>query len=786
MTRAAGVLAAILTLSGLPPAGAQKFPTGAAETQLAVEQLTIRASALMIAAHPDDENTALLAWLARGRKVRTGYLSLTRGEGGQNLIGSEQGSLLGVIRTQELLAARRIDGAEQYFSSAVDFGFTKTADEALAKWGREKVLGDVVYTIRKFRPDVIILRFSGTPRDGHGQHQASAILGKEAYFAAADPKRFPQQLGQVRPWQAKRLVWNVFSFNRQQEDDSAKMAGRIEVDLGEYDPLLGYSYSEIAGISRSQHRSQGMGSAERRGSVRNYLVHVAGEPAKTDLFDGIQVNAGNSFLSEAARNFQPRAMEKTIPLLLKARAQAADRSPIDEAVALCAGLFLDASSDRAWVASGSPVRVSVQAVNRSHVPIRLESVQFGVLPDIPVGETLGYNRPVTRSVQWKAVRLPEPLSAVFRMRVADEEIVVRRPVQNRFVDNLRGELTRPFAVVPPVSVRVAEPVVLFPTAAAKDVAVQIRSYGPNRTGSVKLRLAPGWKAEPPEAAFQLMADGQESTLPFRVTPPPNATSAIVQAMALVDGTEVTEQVLVIDYPHIPPQTLFLAASAKLVRVPVQISAKRVGYVMGAGDQVAELLPQTGIDVTLLSEEQLARGDLSQFEAIVTGVRAYNTRADLRANHHRLMEYVRNGGTVVVQYNVLERGFTAGDPRVLDRIGPYPLKIGSERVSVEEAPAEVLKAAHPLLTTPNKITPADWNGWVQERGLYFASEWDAKYEALVSTHDPGEPARRGGLLYTRYGKGTYVFTAFSWFRQLPAGVPGAWRIFANLLSAGKAR
>jgi hypothetical protein len=301
-----------------------------------------------------------------------------------------------------------------------------------------------------------------------------------------------------------------------------------------------------------------------------------------------------------------------------------------------------------------------------------------------------------------------------------------------------------------------------------------------------LQLPEGWRVEPPEIRFELPADAEEKALRFAVTPPAGSSSAHAKAIATVDGKEVADQVLVIDYPHIPPQTLFPAASANVVRVPVDVRARRVGYVMGAGDQVADLLPQIGIEVTLLTEEDLARGDLSRFDAIITGVRAYNTRRDLRANHHRLMEYVHNGGTMIVQYNVLERGFTAGDPRTVDRIGPYPLKAGSGRVSVEEASIEVLKANHPLLTTPNVITSADWSGWVQERGLYFPDQWDPKYEALVSTSDPGEPARRGGLLYTRYGRGVYVFTAFSWFRQLPAGVPGAWRIFAHLLSAGKAQ
>jgi LmbE family N-acetylglucosaminyl deacetylase len=771
-----------ITLACLLSTASAHERAGAVKTQLALDRLTVRASALMIAAHPDDENTALLAWLALGRKVRTGYLSLTRGEGGQNLIGSEQGRLLGVIRTQELLAAREVDGAQQFFTRAVDFGFSKTAEETHAKWGRDQVLGDIVYRIRKFRPDVIVLRFSGTPRDGHGHHQSSAILGKEAFFAAADPSRFPEQLKEVQPWQAKRIVWNVFSFSREDEARDAKLPGRIEVDLGEYNPLLGYSYSEIAGISRSQHRSQGMGSAERRGSLKNYLVHVAGDPAKSDLFDGIAMETDEPALKQAAASFDPRQPEKVVPLLLQARARSERKPEIDEAIALCAGLFLDVSSDRAWVPAGAPVRFTVQAVNRASLPVELVSASVGSVAEVPFATSLEYNTPVTRTAQWQAHRDNAPHEAVFRLRVQGQEITVVRPVWNRYVDKVRGELTRPFTVVPPVSLHLAEPVAVFPTTAPKRVAVLIRAYGPNRSGSVTLQLPPSWKVEPAQRPFTLAADGQQTSLEFEVTAPAAASAVEANAAATVDGTEVSHRVVVIDYPHIPPQTVFEPASAKFVRVPVESTAKRVGYVMGAGDEIARLLPQIGVETVLLNEEDLARGQLSQFDAIVTGVRAYNTRADLRANHHRLMQYVQGGGTMVVQYNVVERG----DARDLERIGPFPLKIGRDRVSVEEASVEVLKPEHPLLVKPNRITSADWDGWVQERGLYYASEWDPKYETVIATNDPGEPSRPGGLLYARYGKGVYVFTAYSWFRQLPAGVPGAWRIFANLIGAGRAQ
>ena len=421
--RALAVLAAILVLVCPSGARAQKAPTDSAAIQFALDRLNTSGAALMIAAHPDDENTALLSWFARRRNVRTGYLSLTRGEGGQNLIGSEQGHLLGLIRTQELLAARRIDGAEQFFTRAVDFGFSKSADETLAKWGRDQVLGDIVYVIRKFRPDVIVLRFSGTPRDGHGHHQSSAILGREAFFAAADPARFPEQLKEVQPWKAKRVVWNTFAFTREQEKEAEAMKDRLEVDLGEYNPLLGYSYSEIAGISRSQHRSQGMGSQERRGSVKNHLVHVAGEKATRDLFDGVDLSAGIPALTEAARSFDPRDPSKTIPLLLKARPAIKDegkRRELDETVAMCTGLWLDATTDRPMAAVGSKVTITAQAVNRSRVPVELVSIDINSAQN--VGQPLAYNTPFTKTVEWTA---KPPDSAPLRSEPEHPPVAVR-------------------------------------------------------------------------------------------------------------------------------------------------------------------------------------------------------------------------------------------------------------------------------------------------------------------------------------------------------------------------
>jgi hypothetical protein len=807
------------------PAAAQKNLAGAGQTELALERLNVLGSLLTVGAHPDDENTALLAYLARGRKIRAAYLALTRGDGGQNLIGSEKGELLGLVRTQELLAARRIDGAEQYFTRAVDFGFSKTAEETFEKWGHEAILADVVWTIRRFRPDVLVVGGSS----GHGHHQASGILTREAYAAAADKTRFPEQLRWVEPWQAKRLVSGGFGGG---PGGGGGAASGIRLDTGAYDPLLGFSYTEIAGMSRSMHRTQGMGAPERRGPSSMALAVVAGEPAAGDLFDGIDTTwnrlpggaAVGSILGEAARTFLPRQPEKTISLLVQARPLvAAIKDPwaglklqeLDAAIALCAGLYLDASTDRHAVTPGETLQVNFEATNRSRFPLALKGVKLEGMAGAPAEEfapvTLAYNQPDRRSLKitvppdqpysqpyWlqkpsngftyviddqQMVGLaesPPALRARIRIQAGSEEIEFIRPVVRRYVDRVAGETSRPLVVAPPVAVSISEQVVMFTDAKPKTVAALLRSNVAGVTGELRLEASPGWRIQPSSSSFRMGAAGEETTLSFTVTPPGGPAPGELRAIARVSGREVSSGMLVIEYPDNPPQTVFPPSSARLVRADVRTLARKVGYVMGAGDEVPRALEQLGCEVTLLGTEELARGDLSRFDAIVTGVRAYNVRADLVANQQRLLDYVRQGGALVVQYITADRRSVASS----QGIGPYPFQVGSSRVTVEEAPVTFPNPKQVLLLAPNRIGEEDFRGWVQERGLYFASQWDGRYEPVFESHDPGEEPLPGGNLYARYGKGAYVFTAYAWFRQLPAGVPGAFRIFANLLSAAK--
>ncbi len=872
---------AAIALTLLPPAAAvaQRNVAGETKMRLMLDEINNLGSVMMIAAHPDDENTALLAYLARGRHVRTAYLSLTRGEGGQNLIGSEQGDELGIIRTEELQAARKIDGAEQYFTRAIDFGFTKTADETLgSKWPRDKVLGDVVWAIRRFRPDVIILRFSGTPRDGHGQHQASAILGKEAFAAAADPSKFPEQLKYVTTWQAQRLMTNLAAFNPAQEKELEKIPDKMELDLGAYSPELGYSYNEIAGMSRSQHRSQAMGTAERRGSVINYFVTERGDKAKNDIFDNINIGWSrleggaqvSNLLNQAAAAFVPAHPEALVPLLGKVRPLmasviASSKNPLaerkleelDEAIALAGGIWVEALTDKYAVIPGANVKVTLSAIARNPGEVTLLGAKLagiGVVAPAIAPAVLAFNKPSQHPVTVKvpdtapysqpywlelpkqgamyAVPNPEEvgtpenapvLSAEFQLKVDGVDIALKRPVEYRYVDRVYGELTRPLAIVPPVGVEFGGLPLVFTDNKPRHVEVPVKSNAGKLAGDIKLAVPAGWRYTPEAQHFNLGGANEESVVSFDLTPPAGESQGTLTAMAFVDGRTVALNTRVIDYPHIPAQTLFPPAESKLVRIELKNLSKHVGYIVGAGDEVPDALRQMGCEVTFLGKDDLVHGDLSRFDAIVTGVRAWNTRSDLRANYQRLYKYAENGGTVIVQYNVPEGGGPGGtpptapagtangsaangsapppanalaaitgvtpDPTLLDHIGPYPIKESREskdRVTVEEAPVTFPNPQLPLLHSPNEITNKDFEGWIQERGVNFATEWDPKYQSVLESHDPGEKPMPGGMLYTRYGKGAYIFTAYSWFRQLPAGVPGAYRMFANMLSAAKAQ
>jgi len=803
-----------IVAENLPPAG---------ERRLALEKASVLGSVLYLAAHPDDENTALLAYLAKGRRLRTAYLSLTRGDGGQNLIGTEQGDALGAIRTQELLAARRVDGAEQFFTRAIDFGYSKTAEETLRFWGHDEILADVVWVIRSFRPDVVITRFPESGEGGHGHHTASAILAREAFEAAGDPQRFPEQLAHVAPWKATRLLWNAW----RREGQPVPSTPRLTVDLGTYDPLLGQAYTELAATARTFHKSQGFGSSPRRGPVPNELELVAGSPAEKDLMEGIDTSwrwlpggdAVEAALSRARSTYADAAPHLAVPALLEAhealRRLAPDpwvdvkRGELEALIRACTGLWLEATASEASVSPGSTLKVTATAINRSPAPLRLLRVtpSLGGVP-LPADAALGTNQPKVTELAlavpadmpvthpyWLAgqhrngryeigdLRLvgrpeaPAPLSVTFTVALAGNELELAVPVEHRLTDPVNGERICPVAIVPPVTATFAAPVLVFADSSPRPVPLRVRAHRADAFARLALRLPPGFAAKPESVDVHLARIDEEKTVVFEVAAPSDPAAGEIAAVVLNGAATVARGDEVLDYPHIPPLQLLPPSVVRAVRVRATAGVRRIGYIPGAGDEVGEVLRQLGLVVVTLDAADLDGAALAQLDAVVTGVRAANTRPELATAMPVLLDFVASGGTLVMQYNT-ERGLD------MARFAPFPLKLSRNRVTDEAAPVRFLLPEHPVLSEPNRLTDADFAGWIQERGLYFAEEWDPAYAAPLGMHDPGENELTGSLLVARHGRGRYVYTGLAFFRQLPAGNPGAIRLFLNLLGTGR--
>ena len=788
-----------------------------------LDGLPVVGTVLYIAAHPDDENTRLLAWLANVRHVRTVYLSLTRGDGGQNLIGEEQDGLFGLIRTRELLEARRIDRAEQLFTRARDFGYSKTPEETLALWGHDEILADVVWAIRLVQPDVIVTRFPTGGPPNHGHHTASAILASEAFTAAADPARFPEQLDRVRPWQAKRLLWNVSSWTMTPETDTSRW---LKVDVGTYSPLLGASMGELAGRSRSMHKSQGFGAPQQRGPLPEYFEALAGTPPQADLLDGLDLTWGRvpdasplgERLEALVAAYDDRAPHRSVEGLLEARglATALPDSPwkthtlrrLDALVVACAGLHLEALADRVGGSPGDAVTVKLEATNRSPVPLTLIAA---TLPDgsrVPLDAPLADDVPFLRSIDatipagapstgpyWLRERQatarftvsdrsllglpvgPPALPVTFELGVGSGRLTVVRDLAFKWVDPVQGERTRAFEVGPPATAAFAREALVFPGSAPRPVSVTVHASRAGLRGDVRLEVPAGWSVTPASLPLELAKAGDEETCVFTVSPPPRAADSPPRAKAVitVGGRAYSEAVTHIEYPHFPIQAVHREASVPLVAFPLVRKGDRVGYVEGPGDKVADALRDLGYAVDVLSDETLSHGDLSPWSAIVVGVRAFSNTPRIAVWQPRLMSWVEHGGTLVVQYATQNRLSS-----LLAPIGPKPLEIAQGRVTDETAPVKLLAPDHPILTRPNRLTGADWDGWVQERGLYFAASWDPAWTPLLEMADPGEGPQQGALLAMDHGAGHVVYVGLSLFRQLPAGVPGAFRLLANLV------
>ncbi|CAG4994811.1 hypothetical protein DYBT9275_01472 [Dyadobacter sp. CECT 9275] len=821
------ILLSLILISAVTKLSAQ---TSAGEIYQNLKKLNVLGSVLYIAAHPDDENTLMLSYLSKDQLVRTGYMSLTRGDGGQNLIGPEQGYNIGVIRTQELLGARRIDGAEQFFSRAYDFGFSKTRDETLRFWNKDKVLGDVVWMIRKFQPDVIITRFPPDPRAGHGHHQTSAYLAEEAFALAPDPKAYPDQLKFVKTWQTKRLVWNSFTPGFTNKKPTDEKTPFISIEIGGYNTVLGKSYTEIAAESRSMHKSQAFGSSPVRGTRIDYFLHKTGEPAKVSLFDNIDTSwkrvkgseKVEALISDAIDRFSIAEPVKSVPALLQINAALnqldeeniyvkTKKTEIQHLLVQCLGLWFESNPKNYSATAGENVDFQISIVKRSGYPVKLVSLKWtgrerdstfnmsledNDLFSLPVSTILPQNikttqpywleKPIEKGMfqidQQQDIGYPEnrpKTLSEFKFEINGQEFVYTKPWVYKFNDPAEGEIYRPFEVRPAMTVTLNEPVFIFPSPTPKFVGVTIQAQRDSMKGQLKLDLPIGWKSDPTAYDFAIAEKYQQQYKVFKVTPPALYQEVTIKAVAKVGETVYDKSLKTISFRHIPTQTIFPPAETKLARVDVKTSVKRIGYIAGAGDDVPSALRQIGCEVTMLNEAELAK-ELSAYEAIVVGVRAYNTESRLINYQSKLMDYVKNGGTLVVQYTI------PGDQKVKD-IGPYPLQTGRDRIAEEDAELKFLIPGHPLFNFPNKITDKDFQGWIQERGLYFAQTWDkTHYQALLSGNDTDETRKEGILLHARYGKGHYIYTGLSFFRELPAGVTGAYRLFANIISVGKTK
>ncbi|MDO8793677.1 MAG: PIG-L family deacetylase [Vicinamibacterales bacterium] len=865
---AATVIGLALVAAGRPAAQVRPvYSLGAMGLAQLLQRLQTTASVLHTGAHPDDEDSFFIARTVRGDHARVAYLSLNRGEGGQNIIGSELFEALGVIRTEELLQARRLDGGDQFFTRTYDYGFSKSLEEASAKWTERDVLGDVVRVIRTYRPLVIYSRFRGTAADGHGHHSFAGYITPLAFTAAADPAQFPEQLAEgLRPWQARKL------YRGQGFPPNAADPPSVQVQAGAIDPVIGRSYAEIASEGRSQHKSQSMGGIEVRGPLTTglkLLQSLATTPApEAGVFDGIDTSLAGiatasglpagalqpelAALAAAARRaldefnaLQPRRSVPALAATLKAvrtarRALAGaggagmpkadadfllaikEREAVD-ALVRAAEITVDPLADRETVVPGGTVAVSARlfgpketAANISArvkapagwtvVPAtgdggdetgnpfaRREQPAFGARYTVTVAGDAAPTQPYfterrrqSESYAWSSPSRglpfdPPLLEVEYAMEIGGEAVVVSQPAQYRMADPVRGELRRDVNVTPAVTVGLDSRLLIVPAGgAASDhrLVVQARSFSPQPvTGTLRLRLPAGWTSAPAEAPITLKP-GEQTSAPFVVRAPASRRpgSLSITAEAVVGGTPYAQDVQVIAYPHIQTHRVYSPATATAQVIDLKVAKVKVGYVMGTGDDVPDAIRRMGVEVTLLGPDTLATGDLSTFDTIVVGIRASQARPDFVANHGRLLQYVERGGTLVVQYQQ--------NDYIAKKLLPFPAEMAS-RVTDENAPVEILQPAHPVFTFPNTITAADFSGWVQDRNLNAFTKFDPKYIPLLATADRGEAPQTGGQVVAAIGKGRFVYTSYAWFRQLPAGVPGAYRQFANLVSLSKA-
>lgn len=815
-------------VSAISISAQQAKQLSSAEIYEEIKKLNFFGSAMYVAAHPDDENTRLISYLSKGLHARTSYCSLTRGDGGQNLIGTEIRELLGVIRSQELQMARSVDGGQQFFTRANDFGYSKHPDETLRIWDKDKVLGDLVYAIRYFQPDVIVNRFDHrTPGKTHGHHTSSAMLAMEAFEMAADPKAYPEQLSVVDTWQARRHFMNTswWFYGSKEKFAEADKTNFISVDAGGYFPTLGKSNNEFSALARSKHRSQGFGSAGKRGSHTEYLELIGGDlpEDKDNLFDGIITNwsrlrggASVTPIANALQNeFDFSDPSKSVPRLLKMLQQlntvaGSDLKEIkikqiNDLIVQCAGLWAEASIESQQVGRGDSLEVQVELTSRSNYEMTVTGVTLNGNPtenitgalepftenkwyeEFVVDEDSKFSNPywldekgalgvykVDKMEDRILPQTPPAITADFKINIEGQEISFTREVIHKYVDPAQGEIRQPIAIVPAASMKMDKELYLFADKAPQKVKVVVTAGMENLKGELKINAPKGWKITPSSISVDIKDRGFEQTFEFELSSPEKVSEGHIKASLHSGGAVYDKSLTNIDYEHIPLQTVLTPAQAKVVKVPLNKAGEHIGYVMGAGDKMPESLQNVGYSVELIEVGDLNNIDLTQYDAIVIGIRAYNKIKNLKLYNDFLFGYAEKGGTLITQYNTSRR-------LNFKDLSPYTINLSRKRVTDEFAEMRILQPEHKAFNFPNKITSSDFDGWVQERGLYFADEWGEEFTPLLSSNDVGEEPLDGSLLVAEHGEGHIIYTSISWFRQLPAGVPGAFRLFANLLA-----
>lgn len=794
-----------------------------------IKKLNFLGSVLYIAAHPDDENTRLISYFSNEVKARTAYLSITRGDGGQNLIGPELRELLGVIRTQELLAARRIDGGEQFFTRANDFGYSKHPNETLTIWNKDEVLKDVVSIIRKFKPDVIINRFNvESAGKTHGHHTSSAMLSVEAFDLVGDKTFKSHNLYQ--PWQPKRLFFNTswWFYGSRENFDKADKSKMLSFDTGVFYPSSGLSNSEIASLSRSQHQSQGFGSTGTRGTQKEYVELLKGDvPINGNVFEGIDTSWGRveggekirTILLKVEQNFDFNNPSASIADLIKAYTlikQLKDEywktqklKQIKEIIAACAGLYLEAVASESSSYPGGEVSFKIEVINRSATDVKLKNIQVNPMnisetPNINLQNnkreqfTLSGTIPTSinyTNAYWLNKKgslgmyqvtdkhlignpeTPRALKAIFNLNIESVPIDFDRDIIYKYNDPVKGEVYQPFEILPKVTASISNKVIIFSNSKEKEISVKIRATKANLKGVVSLAYPKDWKVSPKEIDFTIVQKGGEHIVHFKVTPPSYQSEGLLSPMVTIHDKTYVKELNEINYNHIPKQSVVLHAESKIVRLNIKKKGQLIGYIHGAGDLVPASLRQIGYSVIELNENDITAENLQNFDAVILGIRAYNVSDRAKFYQEEIHKYVENGGTLIVQYNTSRR-------TKVKSVAPYNLKLSRDRVVEENAKVTLLNTNHEVLNYPNKITENDFDGWVQERGLYFPNEWAKEFTPLLSMHDKGEAPKNGSLLVANYGKGHFIYTGLSFFRELPAGVPGAYKLFANMLSIGK--